>query len=119
MSDNAAFDLRVKEALDRVDPPGQPSAPTVGRAETVNVNSNAGTVPHSKWLIGLSLAVFFAFGVVSLIVLLNDYDGLTKGLIIGSWNTSFTAVIAFWLGSSSAGKSQAAGPAANDNSKSL
>lgn len=116
MTDNAAFDLRVKEALDRVDPPGPPAAPTVGTAGTVNVNQGVGLVPHSKWLIGLSLAIFFAFGVVSLIVLLNDYDGLTKGLIIGSWNTSFTAVVAFWLGSSSAGKSQSA--AANDNYKS-
>lgn len=97
------LDLRVKAALDRVDPP---VAPTVGTADTVNI-APGGKVPHPKWLMWFSAALVAGFSTVSLIVLLNNYDGLTKGLIIGTWNTMAVGTFTFWLGSSSAGKAQA------------
>lgn len=84
----------------------QDAAPTVGTAETVNVGGQLGKMPHSRWSMILSCAIFTGFSTVSLIVLLNDYDGLTKGLIIGTWTSTAVGMFQFWLGSSSAGKSQ-------------
>lgn len=63
-------------------------------------------IPHARFLMGLTVALLAAFAVVSCIVLLNNYDGLTKGLIIGSWNTMAVGVFTFWMGSSSGGKAQ-------------
>lgn len=96
------LDTKVRDAMDRL-------APTVGQAETVNVGVN-GTIPHFRWIATLCATLFVGFSIVSLIVLLNDYDGLTKGLIIGTWNSTFVAMVSFWLGSSSGGKSQGVKP---------
>lgn len=93
-----ALDDKVREAMSRL-------APTVAQAETVNIAAS-GKVPHPKWSMWLSAAIFSGFTGVTLIVLLNNYDGLTKGLIIGTWNSMAIGTFTFWLGSSSGGKSQ-------------
>ncbi len=66
----------------------------------------AARVPHAKFLMALTIALLTCFGTVSLIVLLNNYDGLTKGLIIGTWNSLAVGTFSFWMGSSSGGKSK-------------
>jgi len=61
-------------------------------------------IPHARFLMGLTVALLAAFAVVSCIVLLNNYDGLTKGGVIQTWINLAFGSATFWLGSSMAGK---------------
>jgi hypothetical protein len=96
------LDAKVRQALGRTEAPVK-----IDAAETVNLNQPASHVPHSKWLMWLTVAILSGYTGVTCIVLLNNYDGLTKGAIIATWTNMAFGAFGFWLGSSSAGKAQA------------
>lgn len=81
-------------------------APVVQQAETVNIAA-LGNVPHARFIQGVTVGILLGFVAISLLVLLNAYDGLSKGSIIQTWTNMAFGAFTFWLGSSSAGKAQA------------
>lgn len=85
-----------------------PSSPTVGTADTVNINPVSGTLPHVRILLGVTITVLVGFGVVTIIVMIGaggaGIDAATKGSLIQSWINLAVAAVGFWLGSSASAK---------------
>ena len=65
-----------------------------------------GHIPHLRVVVTVSGFVLLGFLGVSIYVLGWSADEVTKGNVIGTWINFAMLAVGFWLGSSSAGKSQ-------------
>lgn len=68
-------------------------------------------VPHYKTVIAFCIAAITGYGVFSLWAVFESADAALRGDVIGTWKSFAVAAFAFWLGSSSGGKSKDVGPA--------
>ncbi|QVJ07689.1 hypothetical protein L7H23_01280 [Sphingopyxis sp. BSN-002] len=63
-------------------------------------------IPHLGIVVFFSVAALAAYGGFSLWVVLYSGDVALTGDTVGTWKSFAVAVIAFWIGSSSAGKAK-------------
>ncbi len=63
-------------------------------------------VPHLRIVVFFSVVALAAYGGFSLWVVLYSGDVALTGDTVGTWKSFAVAVIAFWIGSSSAGKAK-------------
>lgn len=63
-------------------------------------------VPHLRVVVFFSVAVLIVYGGFSIYVVGWTNDAALIGDVIGTWKSFAVAAVAFWIGSSSAGKSK-------------
>lgn len=63
-------------------------------------------VPHLRIVVFFSVVALAAYGGFSLWVVIYSGDVALTGDTVGTWKSFAVAVIAFWIGSSSAGKAR-------------
>jgi len=66
----------------------------------------ANRIPHLTIVVAVSAFVLAGFAAVSAYVIGWSTDEVTKGNIIGTWQSFALLAVGFWLGSSSAGKAK-------------
>lgn len=69
-----------------------------------------GEIPHIRIVLWVSFLAILGYGGFSLWVVIWSGDTSLRGDVIGTWKSFAVLAFGFWIGSSSGGKSAAAGP---------
>lgn len=67
-------------------------------------------VPHIKIVVGFCVVAMSIYAGFSIYIVAVSKDAALTGDVIGTWKSFAVAVMAFWVGSSSAGKAASGGP---------
>jgi hypothetical protein len=67
-------------------------------------------IPHLKIIIAFCAAAIFGYAVFSVWAVFYSTDVALRGDVGGTWKSFAVAAFAFWLGSSSGGKTKSDGP---------
>lgn len=79
-----------------------------------------GQIPHARTVIAFCIAAIAGYAIFSVWAIFWSNDAAIRGDVGGTWKSFAVAAFAFWIGSSSGGKSQTTpptpveGPAASD-----
>lgn len=63
-------------------------------------------IPHIRIIVGVCIAAVLGYAAFSYYAVVVIKDATMTGDVIGTWKSFAVAAFAFWLGSSSAGKSK-------------
>lgn len=64
------------------------------------------TVPHARTVIAFCVAAIVGYAVFSVWAVFWSEDAALRGDVVGTWKSFAVAAFAFWIGSSSGGKSK-------------
>lgn len=70
-----------------------------------------GHIPHARTVIAFCVAAIAGYAIFSVWAIFWSDDAAIRGDVGGTWKSFAVAAFAFWLGSSSGGKSQSGQPA--------
>jgi hypothetical protein len=74
-----------------------------------------GSIPHLRIVVGFCMAALVGYAVFSTYVVVALKDPALTGDVVGTWKSFAVGVFAFWVGSSSGGKTR--GPTTDEPPK--
>lgn len=68
-------------------------------------------VPHYRTIVGFCIAAIVGYAIFSVWAVFYSTDAAIRGDVVGTWKSFAVGAFAFWIGSSSGGKTKPEDPA--------